>query len=124
MKTISFINMKGGVAKTTLAINIADYLARRHSKKVLLIDVDPQFNATQCLMNPVAYINHLNAEKDTILTVFDRQPRAIASTVQGQTTQQPKSLETIDTVSISSKYHLLPGNLELYRLEMAPGRGT
>ena len=49
MVVISFVNMKGGVGKTTLAVNIADFLAKRYAKKVLLIDVDPQFNATQCL---------------------------------------------------------------------------
>lgn len=51
MKVVSFVNMKGGVGKTTLAVNIADFLTSRHAKKVLLIDVDPQFNATQCLIN-------------------------------------------------------------------------
>lgn len=43
-KIISFINMKGGVGKTSLSINIADKLSQTH--KVLVIDVDPQFNAT------------------------------------------------------------------------------
>ena len=50
MKIISFINMKGGVAKTTLTVNIADCLNRRHDARVLVVDVDPQFNATQCLL--------------------------------------------------------------------------
>lgn len=40
--------MKGGVGKTSLSINIADKLSERHS--VLVIDVDPQFNATQSLL--------------------------------------------------------------------------
>ena len=47
---ISFINMKGGVGKTTLSIGIADYLSSI-GKKVLLIDADPQFNATQALLD-------------------------------------------------------------------------
>lgn len=72
MKVISLINMKGGVAKTTLAVNIADYLFRRHGKNVLLIDVDPQFNATQCLMSPEEYIKYINQGKDTIVNLFDR----------------------------------------------------
>lgn len=49
-RVISFINMKGGVGKTTLAINTADYLANKKNKKVLVLDLDPQFNATQSLL--------------------------------------------------------------------------
>ncbi|WP_240259636.1 ParA family protein [Clostridium perfringens] len=50
-KVISFINMKGGVGKTTLCLGIGEYLAHNYQKKVLYIDLDPQFNTTQSLMN-------------------------------------------------------------------------
>lgn len=45
MKVLSFVNQKGGVAKTTSALAIADYFARA-GKKVLLIDFDPQGSLT------------------------------------------------------------------------------
>lgn len=45
MPTISFINQKGGVAKTTSAVNVATALAVYHDKKVLLIDLDEQSHA-------------------------------------------------------------------------------
>lgn len=43
---ISFINLKGGVAKTTTSVAVAEILAKDFRKHVLFIDLDPQTNAT------------------------------------------------------------------------------
>lgn len=47
-KVIAVTNQKGGVGKTTSAVNIAYYLAKS-GKRVLLVDIDPQGNATSGL---------------------------------------------------------------------------
>ena len=48
MKTIALMNQKGGTGKTTSAINLAGELARR-GKRVLIVDMDTQGNATSNL---------------------------------------------------------------------------
>jgi len=77
-KIIAICNQKGGTAKTTSAINIAAYLALA-GKKVLLIDLDPQANATSGIG-----INKHNITKSTYHVLIDEldiketlQPTAI-----------------------------------------------
>lgn len=46
MNSIVVFNNKGGVGKTTLLCNLASYLKIRRGKKVIVVDTDPQCNAT------------------------------------------------------------------------------
>jgi chromosome partitioning protein len=50
MRTFALINMKGGVGKTTTAVNLAYSLAVEHRLRVLLVDADGQANATQQML--------------------------------------------------------------------------
>jgi chromosome partitioning protein len=48
---ISSINLKGGVGKTTITVALGEFLAMEHNKRVLIIDLDPQTNATVTLID-------------------------------------------------------------------------
>lgn len=69
--------MKGGVGKTTLSFNIAHSLAKDHDKKVLLIDLDPQSNATIVSMSATELATHQTTKK-TIAHALMQAYRPIA----------------------------------------------
>ncbi len=73
---ISFINLKGGVGKTTCCANVAGELAREN-RKVLVIDADPQANISTLLMGIKKYHEKFNPNnqsddyyKDSIYQIF------------------------------------------------------
>lgn len=67
-KKVSLINMKGGVGKSTLAVNLAWHFYAFEVKRVLVVDLDPQFNASQYLLGVTRYKSLL---KDNEATVWD-----------------------------------------------------
>ena len=68
--TIAFANFKGGVGKTTCAVNIAGCLAYHFKQKVLLIDLDVQSSLGQWLMEPEWWHNWSKHRRKTSYQIF------------------------------------------------------
>lgn len=69
-RIISMVNQKGGVGKTTTTISLGAYLAQ-HNLRVLLVDLDPQSNATACLG-----VDHRQIKSGTYETLIGETPAA------------------------------------------------
>ena len=67
---ISFINLKGGVGKTTTAVAVAEILAQEHRKQVLVVDLDPQTNATVTLIKEDRWAE-MNQAGQTLAQLFE-----------------------------------------------------
>lgn len=126
--TIAFLNMKGGVCKTTLAVNIAGAFAKIHDLTVLLIDLDPQYNATQYLVNLEKHPEYVEGEEPTILDVIcgDFETHSV---LNGQKVGGKDSVGIDDLTRTlyerkgGGKLDLIPSTLHLINAE-GTGRGT
>lgn len=69
--SVSLINMKGGVGKTTLAAQLA-HAASKKNLRTLAVDLDPQANLSQALLSPEKYVKHLRDKKPTTVQLFEQ----------------------------------------------------
>ncbi len=105
---ISTINLKGGVAKTTTSVALAEVFSAVMGKKVLVIDLDPQTNATIMLLGEEKWID-LNRKGHTLAQLFkdamtpDVKKFDLAATLQKRVSDVQEA-RTID---------LLPSSLDL-----------
>ncbi len=72
MKVITFFNNKGGVGKTTTVVNLASYLSIKKGKNVLVVDLDPQSNATQAILPEDVWLEFYDPDNpETRKTIYD-----------------------------------------------------
>lgn len=128
-QVVSFINMKGGVGKTTLAVNIGHTLVDDHSKKVLLVDLDPQANSSTYLMDEASYLEHIsNDNKHTVLDIFKPKRDGGYSTISGKA--KPAKRGQVNLTSCLHSYQiegnrsldLIPCSLNLMEIEWSQRR--
>lgn len=128
IKIISFVNMKGGVAKTTLTANIGYALAVLNKKKVLMVDVDMQANLSQYFMKPKEYVDWITRSgnfknKLTIMDIYKKRQASIPSTLKKTSKKIEQPSVSINNLTFSiiddneSVLDLIPSTLELVDLD-------
>ena len=110
--TIAFINLKGGVAKTTTAVATAQILSGVHRRKVLLIDLDPQTNATVMLVGEARW-KKLNEAGATVVRLFQDaiDPKNRRFDLQAAIQHRVGAVDEVRSVS------LLPSSLDLISIQ-------
>jgi len=104
---IATANMKGGVGKTTLSVNLATSLAKDYGKRVLVFDLDSQISATLSLMSPTDFAKYRKGKR----TLRHLLNQAIQP-------ENPPKISIHDAIHSSicrvQNLDLLPGDIELY----------
>lgn len=105
---ISTINLKGGVAKTTTTVALAETFSANMGKRVLVIDLDPQTNATLMLIGEDKWFE-LNKKERTLARLFkdamdpDNRKFDLSKTLQ----------KKVSDVGAAKTVDLLPSSLDL-----------
>ena len=106
--------MKGGVGKSTLCVNLAWHYAAmtRWTKRVLLIDLDPQFNASQYILGVSRYETEVfKASRPTVWDIFEQATRAPGLKSSGR--KLSDAVLRVVTFTSGSYIDLIPSQLEL-----------
>lgn len=106
---LSFVNLKGGVGKTALAVNFAAYCGKKGSK-TLLVDVDPQTNATFWCMDIDEWEKHAK-ENGTIANLLGFRSQAFGEV------DKPE-INRIIKKEVFMNVDLIPAHLDLFTVDL------
>lgn len=124
MKTpvLSVLNMKGGVGKTTVSAHVMRVLYHRWQKRILLVDLDAQFNLTQTIVRQDEYDTLLEEGKSIVATF---EPTPSNDFFQIKKSDQPPPLPSAIRKRIrrlgrndESHLDLIPGSFELMKYSL------
>ena len=107
--TVALVNMKGGVGKSTLTANIGWYCAYYANLRVLMVDLDPQFNLSQYVLGNDGYEKHMEQGKPTVVDIFEQHtPGSAAEDGVGR-----DAITVAHEWNDGSLIHVIPSKLEL-----------
>lgn len=110
---VSTINLKGGVGKTTSTCAMAEILAIRHEKRVLVVDLDPQTNLTTVLIGEDRW-KEQNQAHQTLAQLFkDALEEDPAKRLFDLDQALLRGVSAVEEVSDSGRLDLLPSSLDL-----------
>ena len=100
---VTVMNMKGGVGKTTVTLNLGGILSRylaggKSPLNVLMIDYDPQFNLSQAYFEPTKYFATEKARKTTLAVLMDDATALNPYQIQVPGNHSPPSVSSLTTV--------------------------
>ena len=105
---VALVNMKGGVGKSTLTANIGWYCAYYADQRVLMVDLDPQFNLSQYVLGNDRYEEHLEQGMPTVVDIFEQYTPG--SSIAGEGRAAITAAQEWDDGSL---IHVVPSRLEL-----------
>lgn len=101
---VAIANQKGGVGKTTTAINLAVYLGKL-GKRILLVDLDPQSNLT----SGIGFISN----EDSINPIYEGLSKSIYDVLDGKA-----NIKEVFVVTKYENVHLIPASIDLAGAEI------
>lgn len=111
-KVVSVINLKGGVGKTTITVALAEFLAVERISKVLVIDLDPQTNATVSLIGEEQW-ESLNNDNKTLYQLFkDHIDDTVTFNFRDSVVQSCSNL-----YGGLNNLHLIPSSLDFVQIQ-------
>lgn len=112
-RVISVINLKGGVGKTTTTVGLAQILSVEFNKKILVVDLDAQTNATTMLIGEEKWVE-VNKQKQTIAQLFYEGVYPRSEKIFDINRAILKGVSNIDEVKLVD---MLPSSLDLIDIQ-------
>ena len=128
---VTVMNMKGGVGKTTVSLNLGGVLAwykiANEYKKVLLIDYDPQFNLSQGMLSSNQYFQLEKEGKTSLRILQDDRNHVDPYSIQIPDSSSPPDPSTIVKSVLPQRsnrtLHIIPSTLDLMYIALGSATG-